>query len=134
MKLVLITAIALFIAIISFSFAGKHYDANDPRRLEILFLGHQNKHHNSELLADIVTKDFFKQGINITYTTNPNDLKEDVLNGYDGLILYANYDSISKPQETALLNFVKNGKGFIPLHCASHCFRNSPDVVELIGG
>src|SRR5690606_21544180 len=26
------------------------------------------------------------------------------------------------------------GKGFIPLHSASFCFRNSPAVVELIGG
>jgi putative membrane-bound dehydrogenase-like protein len=134
MKLISITAIALFTAIISFSFARKHYNANDPRRLEILFLGHQSKHHNSELLADIFTKEFFKQGINITYTTNLNDLKEDVLNQYDGLILYANHDSISKSQEMALLQFVKNGKGFIPLHCASHCFRNSPEVIELIGG
>jgi type 1 glutamine amidotransferase len=32
------------------------------------------------------------------------------------------------------LGFVKNGKGFIPLHSASWCFRNSPEVVDLIGG
>ncbi len=33
-----------------------------------------------------------------------------------------------------MLEFVRNGKGFIPLHCASWCFRNSDEVVEMIGG
>ena len=106
-----------------------------PRRLEILFLGHQtNRHHNSERLADILTKEYFKQGINITFTTQPDDLNEVNLSNYDGLILYANHDSITRSQEKALLDFVRGGKGFIPLHCASWCFRNSPEVVEMIGG
>ncbi|MEO5891375.1 MAG: PVC-type heme-binding CxxCH protein [Ferruginibacter sp.] len=105
-----------------------------PRRIELLFLGHKSKHHNSVTLADIFTKEYFKAGINITYTNNPDDLNEDNLAKYDGLIVYANYDSITPGQEKALLGFVKNGKGFIPLHCASWCFRNSPEVVELIGG
>ncbi|MGN6438538.1 MAG: PVC-type heme-binding CxxCH protein [Agriterribacter sp.] len=107
---------------------------DQPRRLEILFLGHKSKHHDSEKLADILSQEYFKSGINITYTTNPDDLLRDDLKLYDGLIVYANHDSITQPQEKALLGFVKSGKGFIPLHCASWCFRNSPEVVELIGG
>ncbi|MEO6136272.1 MAG: ThuA domain-containing protein, partial [Ginsengibacter sp.] len=108
--------------------------SNEPRRVEILFLGHTSKHHNSEVLADIFTKEYFKDGINITYTTDPNDLNEKTLAHYDGLILYANYDSITPSQEKALLGFVRGGKGFIPIHSASYCFRNSPEVVEMIGG
>ena len=108
--------------------------SNEPHRVEILFLGHTSKHHNSEELADIFTKEYFKDGINITYTTDPNDLNETTLANYDGLLLYANYDSITPSQEKALLGFVRGGKGFIPLHCASYCFRNSPEVVEMIGG
>jgi putative membrane-bound dehydrogenase-like protein len=105
-----------------------------PRRLELLFLGHKSKHHDSEKLADLFTKEYFKAGINITYTTEPNDLNDATLQPYDGLILYANYDTISQSQASALLNFVRSGKGFIPLHSASFCFRNSPEVVEMIGG
>lgn len=106
-----------------------------PRRLEILFLGHTtNRHHNSERLADLFLKEYFKDGINITFTMSPADLNEKNLSHYDGLILYANHDSISSSQEKALLDFVRSGKGFIPLHCASYCFRNSPEVVEMIGG
>lgn len=108
--------------------------AQTPKRLELLFLGHDSKHHNSEVLASIMSKQYFKKGINITYTNNINDLNEKTLKPYDGLILYANYDTISKNQATALLDFVKNGKGFIPLHCASYCFRNDPAVVKMIGG
>lgn len=127
-----------FLVVLFCSFFLLSADTKDqaavPRRLEILLLGHKSKHHDSEKLADILTKEYFKAGINISYTTNPNDLNEATLQQYDGLIVYANYDTISKSQESALLNFVRSGKGFIPLHSASFCFRNSPEVVEMIGG
>lgn len=107
---------------------------DQPRRLEILFLGHNSKHHDSEKLAELLSQEYFKKGINITYTTNPDDLLREDLKWYDGLLLYANHDSITRSQEKALLDFVHSGKGFIPVHCASWCFRNSPEVVELVGG
>jgi len=107
---------------------------NKPRRLEILFLGHKSKHHDSEKLAEILSQEYFKKGINITYTTNPDDMLREDFKLYDGLIVYANHDSITPAQEKALLDYVRSGKGFIPLHCASWCFRNSPEVVDLIGG
>src|SRR5690625_5123309 len=49
-------------------------------------------------------------------------------------MLYANHDSITLDQESALLDFVKNGKGFIPVHSASFCFRNSDEFVKMTGG
>jgi putative membrane-bound dehydrogenase-like protein len=105
-----------------------------PRRLEILFLGHESRHHESEKLASILLKEYFKAGINISYTTDPAVLDEAALAPYDGLVLYANHDSITPSQSKALRSFVHSGKGFIPLHCASWCFRNDPEVVALIGG
>src|SRR5262249_42714531 len=48
-------------------------------------------------------------------------------------IVYANIDRITKDQEKALLDYVSSGKGFIPLHCASYCFRNSTAYVALVG-
>lgn len=112
--------------------AGK--DEETPRRLEILLLGHESRHHRSDELASILLKEFFKVGINISYTTDPGALSTENLARYDGLILYANHDSITPGQSKALLSFVHEGKGFIPLHCASWCFRNDPAVVALIGG
>jgi putative membrane-bound dehydrogenase-like protein len=124
------------VSILSFFITGVPVEKNaaDARRLEILFLGHKPKHHDSEKLADILTKEFFKQGMNISYTTDPDDLNDKYLANYDGLVVYANHDTISASQAKALLSFVKGGKGFIPIHSASFCFRNSPEVVELIGG
>ncbi len=105
-----------------------------PRRLELFFLGHASKHHDSEVLAGILSQEYFPDGINITYSVDPEDLTRPDLHRFDGLVLYANHDSISPAQEKALLDYVASGKGFIPLHSASYCFRNSPEVVALIGG
>jgi len=113
---------------------GQRKRDNGPRRLELFFLGHDSKHHDSEQLAGILAQEYFTEGINITYSTDPEDLANEDLQQYDGLILYANHDSISPAQEKGLLDFVRSGKGFIPLHSASYCFRNSPEVVALIGG
>lgn len=124
----LTVAVLLLFLITAFKFPSA------PRRLEILFLGHNSQHHNSQQLADIMSKEYFKKGINISYSTDPGDLNDKTLSLYDGLIVYANYDTISASQEQALLQFVRSGKGFIPIHCASWCFRNSPEVVDLIGG
>jgi hypothetical protein len=77
MKKKLLTVFATLLLAIIFSAATtKKSPDNPPRRLEILFLGHKSRHHNSEMLADIFTKEYFKSGINITYTTEPDDLNE----------------------------------------------------------
>lgn len=105
-----------------------------PRPLQILFLGHSSQHHNSYEYAPILQREWTKEGIHITYTEDPNDLNIPYLSLYDGLILYANHDSIAPDQETALLDFVESGKGFIPVHSASFCFRNSDEFVKMTGG
>ena len=48
----LLTA-AVFVLLIG---ATPHGNAEIPRRLEILFLGHNSKHHDSEKLADVRAK------------------------------------------------------------------------------
>jgi type 1 glutamine amidotransferase len=74
------------------------------------------------------------KGFNFTYTDDLNDLNPETLNKYDALMLYANWDSIAPQQAKALLDYVASGKGFIPIHCATYCFRNNPEVVKLMGG
>ena len=120
-------------AVVLWSCGGQTRD-DGPRRLELFFLGHESKHHDSEMLAGILAQEYTRDGMNITYSTDPEDLTREDLKRYDGLILYANHDSITDAQATALLDYVKSGKGFIPLHSGSYCFRNSPEVVALIGG
>ena len=76
----------------------------------------------------------FKSGINLTYTTKLEDINEGNLAKYDGLIIYANHEVLPKAQEDALKAFVAEGKGLIPLHSASGCFRNSEWYIKTIGG
>ncbi|MFX0556675.1 PVC-type heme-binding CxxCH protein [Maribacter sp. CXY002] len=111
----------------------KEYKDDEPRRIEILFLGHSVEHHNSRAYYPILASALTKSGINITYSEKPSDLNQKNLEKYDGLIVYANHETITKEEETALLDFVKGGKAFIPLHSASFCFKNSPEYIDLVG-
>lgn len=106
----------------------------EGKRAEILFLGHKSEHHHSDKYAPILAMALFKDGINITYTTDRNDLNAENLDKYDGLVIYANHDSITAPQEKSLIAFVEGGKGLIPLHCASACFKNSDWYIKAVGG
>ena len=118
------------IAVISLLF-GPSAAAAD--RLSLLFLGdggpHQPPRRAAELLPPLASR-----GIDVIYsddvagTLNPQRLSE-----FDGLILYANIDRITTEQAEALLSYVDGGGAFIPLHCASYCFRNNEKIVALIG-
>lgn len=103
------------------------------RRIEVLFLG-DNGHHNPAERVPQIMAALGPKGINFTYTDDLGDLNTGNLGKYDALLLFANWDSISPAQSRALLDFVASGKGFIPVHCASYCFRNDPEIVRLMGG
>ncbi|QMW03757.1 PVC-type heme-binding CxxCH protein [Spirosoma foliorum] len=104
-----------------------------PRRIEILFLGDNGHHKPIERVPEIMAA-LGDKGINFTYTDKLEDLNTENLNKYDGLLIYANWDSIPKPQEKAMLDYVASGKGIIPVHCASWCFRNSTEYVDKVVG
>ncbi|MDB5111297.1 MAG: rane-bound dehydrogenase domain protein [Mucilaginibacter sp.] len=106
----------------------------NTRRGEVLFLGNLSKHHDSNKYAPWLAIKLFESGINLTYTNDVNDLNTENLSKYDGVIIYANYETISPSQENALKNFVQSGKGLIALHSAAGCFKNSDWYVNAIGG
>jgi putative membrane-bound dehydrogenase-like protein len=100
--------------------------------LQILFLGDRG-HHQPEARWKQLQGPLATRGIVLSYTENLDDLNAKKLAGYDGLVVYANTTKISPEQETALLDYVAAGHGFIPLHCASYCFQNSDKYIELVG-
>jgi putative membrane-bound dehydrogenase-like protein len=95
-------------------------------------MGDEGPHRPSERYAELEPI-LAARGIQMTYTGQVSDLNPDTLSKYDGLVIYANTTEIEPQQEKALLDFIASGKGFIPLHCASYCFLNSPKYVELVG-
>ncbi len=99
---------------------------------KLVFLGDRGS-HRPQVRANALIPVMRQRGIAIEYTEDPNILASPKLTEYDGLILYANIDEITPEQEAGLLAFVEGGKGFVPLHCASFCFRNSEKFVDLVG-
>ena len=103
----------------------------DP--LKVLFLGDRGHHRPSERAAQLIPV-MAGRGIDVAYTEDlASTLDPDTLGKYDALIIYANIEAIEPAQEEALLDYVSSGGGFVPIHCASFCFVNSPRYVELVG-
>jgi putative membrane-bound dehydrogenase-like protein len=100
--------------------------------LKVLFLGDQGHHRPAERFAQIQPV-LESRGIVLTYTEDAASLNADNLAKYDALVIYANTTKIEPAQEKALLDYVAGGGGFVPLHCASYCFLNSPAYVALVG-
>ena len=100
--------------------------------LKILFLG-DNGHHQPSLRLRTLAPVMLSRGIQLVYTEDVAALNRDNLKRYDGLLVYANIDEISREQEKALLDYVEDGGGLFALHCASYCFRNSQRYVDLVG-
>jgi len=107
--------------------------AQEGRRLEILFLGDDGHHVPIERLPTLMAA-LGPKGINFTYSNDLDDLNPITLNKYDALMIFANWDSLPPAAEKSLLDFVASGKGFLPIHCASYCFRNSSEYIKLVGG
>jgi putative membrane-bound dehydrogenase-like protein len=103
-----------------------------PRPIKILFLGDNGHHQPAERFRQLQPV-LAARGIELTYTDQVTALNAKTLASYDGLLIYANTTRITPEQEQALLDFVEGGKGFIPLHCASYCFLNSPKYIDLVG-
>jgi uncharacterized protein len=107
--------------------------AEEPAKpIKVLFLGDNGHHRPAERFRQFQPV-LARRGIDLTYTDKVGALNPETLNAYDGLIVYANTTKVTPEQEKALLDFVEGGKGFIPLHCASYCFLNSPKYIELVG-
>ncbi len=129
----LATSLFAFLWLIVMGVSGFAADETSEPRLRLDFLG-DNGHHEPARRAAELLPVLAERGIDVRYSDNLDDvLSPENLKQLDGLIVYANIDEISDSQAQALLNFVQSGGGFIPLHCASYCFRNNADVVALIG-
>ena len=120
-----------FLSLCLLAFAVPAFAAETPK-LKVLFLGDAGHHAPRDRFKQLDPV-FAKRSITMTYTEKLEDLNAKTLGEYDALMVYANHSKISAEQEKALLDYVESGKGFIPLHCASYCFLNSPKYIDLVG-
>ncbi len=96
--------------------SGSPLTVEDAKPIKILFLGDDGHHRPADRFRDLQPV-LAQRGIELTYTESAADLNPGALAGYDGLMIYANTTRITPEQEKSLLDFVEQGKGFIPLHC-----------------
>jgi uncharacterized protein len=107
--------------------------AHESGVLRVLLLG-DTGHHKPADFYKTIDPAMRAKGIDLVYTDSLDDLNPSKLAGYDCLMIFANWTRIAPAQEAALLEFVEKGGGFVPVHCASFCFLNSPKYIELVGG
>ena len=105
------------------------------RPLRLLFLGHDRDHHPSARLLPLIAAPLARRGIQFTHVSTPEEaLNAATLKHYDGIVMYANHETITPEQEQALVDFVEGGKALIALHCASFMFTKSPRFIPMVGG
>src|SRR5262245_58068440 len=126
MTRLLVLCVGLFLTLASSA------PASSAEPLKLLFLG-DNGHHQPAARFKQLQPVMKERGIELAYSDKVEDLNSETLGKYAGLIVYANTTRISPEQEQALLDYVASGKGFVPLHCASYCFLNSPNYIDLVG-
>ena len=102
-------------------------------KVSVLMLGDSGMHKPSEFYRNLA-EPLARQSIELRYTEDLADINSDNLAKYDGLMIFANIERITPEVESALMRFVEQGGGLIPVHCASFCFLNSNKYIDLVGG
>ncbi len=105
----------------------------EDSKVMVLMLGDSGFHKPSEFYRHVADP-LAEQSIELRYTEDLGDVNPENLAKYDGLMIFANIERITPEAESALLGFVEQGGGLIPVHCASFCFLNSDKYIDLVGG
>ncbi|MCU0749617.1 MAG: ThuA domain-containing protein [Akkermansiaceae bacterium] len=139
MKKILLIPLALLAVAFAFSQTQK-LPRPDARRVEVLFVGAPTANHPGHDPVEryrILRKSLGTAGIDFAYTEDLADLRRDVLDRYDAVMMYANWkqnEEMDPAQEKALISYVEDGGAFLPIHCASACFGKSDAFIKLVGG
>ncbi len=111
----------------------------EARRVEVLFLGaplENGPGHNPIERYRVIKKELGDDGINFTYAENLDVLDRSVLDQFDALLLYGNWEqngTLAPERLAALTGYIEDGGAFLPIHCASACFGASEEFVKLVG-
>ncbi len=110
---------------------------DDARRLEVLFLGAPTANgpfHDPISRYRVLKKALGVSGINLTYSEDLSEaFRADFIAQFDAVLLYANWPRLAPEQEKVLLDYIAEGHGFLPIHCASACFGHSNEFIKLVG-
>jgi len=73
-------------------------------------------------------------GADVTITQERKILGSPELKNYDDVVMYTQGGKLTAKEEQGLTSFVKNGGGFLGIHCAADSFVENPKYIEMVGG
>ncbi len=102
-------------------------------QIRVLIAAHGEMHdfdQSGRCLESLLTSE---SDLKVTLSTELDSICESTLRKFDVLVLYAQEEHLSKKQMTALLAWVKKGKGLVGVHCASVSFPHNQAFGGLLG-
>jgi type 1 glutamine amidotransferase len=128
-----------FIALLGGAAAIRPRGARAERPWErILYFTHSAgyRHDVIPLSREILTQLGRNSGVfEVTATEDTSALSTENLERYAAVMFYTTGElPISGAQKTALLDFVRSGRGFLGVHSATDTFYTWPDYLDLVGG
>ena len=128
-----------FIALIGGAAAARPLGARaeQPKKRVLYFTRSAGyRHQVLPLSKTILTQLGSDSGIfEVTATEDTSELSAESLERYAAVMFYTSGElPMSDAQRTALLNFVRSGRGFLGVHSATDTFYTWPDYLNLVGG
>jgi uncharacterized protein len=128
-----------FIALLGGAAASRPLGAHAERpRERVLYFTYSAgyRHDVIPLSKAILTQLGSNSGVfEVTATEDTSEFSPDNLERYAAVMFYTSGElPMSEAQKTALLNFVRSGRGFLGVHSATDTFYTWPDYLDLVGG
>jgi len=97
------------------------------QQIRVLVIGSNRfPFHRLQMAEQVLASFLPESGITVGVTTDRDDLLLDTLNKYDVLVDYTTDSTLTDDQRNGLLEFVKGGNGYVPLHCAADLTSKAP--------
>jgi uncharacterized protein len=114
---------------------GAHAERS-PERILYFTYSAGYRHDVIPLSKAILTQLGSNSGVfEVTATEDASEFSTENLERYAAVMFYTTGElPMSDAQRTALLNFVRSGRGFIGVHSATDTFYTWPDYLDLVGG
>ncbi|MFT4647677.1 MAG: putative membrane-bound dehydrogenase-like protein [Glaciecola sp.] len=104
-------------------------------RLDVLFIGDRG-HHQPEARLHDVFGPLLRSGFAVDWEDDLSHITPELLADYDCVLMYANqaqHAVVPPVFFSGLQNYVREGGGFVALHCTSGCFMQSQEWLEFVG-
>jgi uncharacterized protein len=108
-----------------------------PANKKVLFIGYSAgfRHDAVPLAMELLPRIGKKNGFDVVATKDLAFLSPESLPAYDAVVFYTTGElPISEAAKTNLMSWIKSGKGFIGIHCATDTFYKWPEYGDMIGG